>query len=69
MLRRIIAERMQAAKREIPHFAYVEEIDITELESLRKHLNAKRDAADRLTLLPFLGLALIRRSGSSRSAT
>lgn len=59
-LRRIIAERMQAAKREIPHFAYVEEIDITELESLRKHLNAKRDAADRLTLLPFLGLALIK---------
>ena len=59
-LRRIIAERMQAAKREIPHFAYVEEIDITELESLRKHLNSKRDAADRLTLLPFLGLALIK---------
>jgi 2-oxoisovalerate dehydrogenase E2 component (dihydrolipoyl transacylase) len=59
-LRRIIAERMQAAKREIPHFAYIEEIDITELESLRKHLNSKRDAADRLTLLPFLGLALIR---------
>ena len=59
-LRRIIAERMQAAKREIPHFAYIEEIDITELESLRKHLNSTRDAADRLTLLPFLGLALIR---------
>lgn len=59
-LRRIIAERMQAAKREIPHFAYVEEIDITELEALRKHLNAKRDQADRLTLLPFLGLALIK---------
>ncbi|MCO4812839.1 MAG: 2-oxo acid dehydrogenase subunit E2 [Gammaproteobacteria bacterium] len=59
-LRRIIAERMQAAKREIPHFAYIEEIDITELESLRKHLNSKRDAADRLTLLPFLGLALIK---------
>ena len=59
-LRRIIAERMSAAKREIPHFAYVEEIDITELESLRKHLNGNRDAHDRLTLLPFLGLALIR---------
>jgi len=59
-VRRIIAERMQAAKREIPHFAFVEEIDITELESLRKHLNAKKDKADRLTLLPFLGLALIR---------
>ena len=59
-VRRVIAERMQAAKQEIPHFAYVEEIDITELESLRKHLNDKRDAAARLTLLPFLGLALIR---------
>jgi len=59
-LRRIIAERMSAAKREIPHFAYVEEIDITELEALRQHLNTKKDGADRLTLLPFLGLALIR---------
>jgi len=59
-VRRMIAERMQAAKREIPHFAYVEEIDITELEALRKHLNAQKDAADRLTLLPFLGLALIK---------
>ena len=59
-LRRIIAERMAAAKREIPHFAYVEEIDITELEALRKHLNDNRDASERLTLLPFLGLALIR---------
>ena len=59
-LRRMIAERMSAAKREIPHFAYVEEIDITELEALRKHLNENRDAGDRLTLLPFLGLALVR---------
>ena len=59
-VRRIIAERMQAAKNEIPHFAYVEEIDITELESLRRHLNDKRDSGERLTLLPFLGLALIR---------
>jgi 2-oxoisovalerate dehydrogenase E2 component (dihydrolipoyl transacylase) len=59
-VRRIIAERMQAAKNEIPHFAYVEELDITELEALRKHLNGQRDAAERLTLLPFLALALIR---------
>ena len=59
-VRRVIAERMQLAKQEIPHFAYVEEIDITELESLRQHLNAKRDKNDRLTLLPFLSLALIR---------
>jgi 2-oxoisovalerate dehydrogenase E2 component (dihydrolipoyl transacylase) len=59
-VRRVIAERMAAAKREIPHFAYVEEIDITELEALRKHLNAGRDTPERLTLLPFLGLALIK---------
>ena len=60
-LRRIIAERMATATREIPHFTYVEELDVTELESLRKHLNDKKtDKSDRLTLLPFLGLALIR---------
>jgi len=60
-LRRIIAERMSKAKQEIPHFAYIEEIDITELEALRKHLNGRRgDSSERLTLLPFLGLALIR---------
>ena len=60
-VRRIIAERMAAAKREIPHFAYVEEIDITELEALRQHLNSKiEEQSQRLTLLPFLGTALIK---------
>jgi 2-oxoisovalerate dehydrogenase E2 component (dihydrolipoyl transacylase) len=60
-LRRIIAERMATATREIPHFTYVEEIDVTELESLRQHLNGKvTNQAERLTLLPFLGLALMR---------
>jgi len=60
-LRRIIAERMTKAQQEIPHFAYIEEIDITELEALRKHLNkAKSDPSERLTILPFLGLALMR---------
>jgi 2-oxoisovalerate dehydrogenase E2 component (dihydrolipoyl transacylase) len=60
-LRRIIAERMTKSKTQIPHFTYIEEIDITELEALRKHLNSKTsDPAGRLTLLPFLGLALMR---------
>jgi 2-oxoisovalerate dehydrogenase E2 component (dihydrolipoyl transacylase) len=60
-LRRVIAERLSEANREVPHFTYVEEIDVTELESLRQHVNSKRaDKAARLTLLPFIGLALIR---------
>jgi 2-oxoisovalerate dehydrogenase E2 component (dihydrolipoyl transacylase) len=60
-LRRMIAERMATACREIPHFTYVEEIDVTELESLRQHLNSKIEDRDaRLTPLPFLGMALIR---------
>jgi 2-oxoisovalerate dehydrogenase E2 component (dihydrolipoyl transacylase) len=60
-LRRKIAERMSEANREIPHFAYVEEVDITALESLRQHLNGQKPAAeDQLTLLPFIGLALTR---------
>ncbi|MEZ5597367.1 MAG: dihydrolipoamide acetyltransferase family protein [Pseudomonadales bacterium] len=58
-VRRVIAQRMQAAKREIPHFAYVEEVDITALDSLRQQLNAQHPDA-RLTFLPFIGLALIR---------
>lgn len=60
-LRRVIAQRMSEAKRTIPHFAYVEELDITELESLRRQLNRKPPAgAAALTYLPFLGLALVR---------
>jgi 2-oxoisovalerate dehydrogenase E2 component (dihydrolipoyl transacylase) len=52
---------MSEANREIPHFAYVEEIDITALESLRQHLNSKKaPGEDKLTLLPFMGLALAR---------
>ncbi len=58
-LRRKIAEKMQEAKRRIPHFAYVEECDLTELEELRAHLNAtKRADQPKLTLLPFLMRAL-----------
>jgi 2-oxoisovalerate dehydrogenase E2 component (dihydrolipoyl transacylase) len=54
-LRRKIAQKMQEAKRHIPHFAYVEEVDVTELESLRARLNAKvQGQRPRLTLLPFL---------------
>jgi len=60
-LRRKIAEKMQDAKRRIPHFAYVEEIDMTELESLRAHLNAtKRKDQPKLNVLPFIMRALVR---------
>jgi 2-oxoisovalerate dehydrogenase E2 component (dihydrolipoyl transacylase) len=60
-LRRVIAQRMSEAKRNIPHFAYVEELDVTELESLRRHLNGKLPSgAAALTYLPFLALALVR---------
>lgn len=58
-LRRVIAERMSESARSIPHFSYVEEVDVTELERLRVHLNAKRATAP-LTYLPFLILALAR---------
>jgi 2-oxoisovalerate dehydrogenase E2 component (dihydrolipoyl transacylase) len=60
-LRRKIAEKMQEAKRRIPHFAYIEEADVTELEDLRVHLNAtKAPDQPRLTLLPFFIRALTR---------
>ncbi|MEN8822149.1 MAG: dihydrolipoamide acetyltransferase family protein [Abyssibacter sp.] len=59
-LRRRIATAMQQAKQRIPHFAYVEEVDVTELEALRQHLNAKRrDDQAKLTMLPFLARALV----------
>jgi len=60
-LRRKIAEKMQDAKRRIPHFAYVEEIDMTEIEALRAHMNAsKQKDQPKLTLLPFMMRALVK---------
>jgi 2-oxoisovalerate dehydrogenase E2 component (dihydrolipoyl transacylase) len=60
-LRRLIAERMSEAKRNIPHFAYVEEVDVTELESLRLHLNVSRPPdAGALSYLPLVVMALTR---------
>lgn len=59
-LRRRIAEKMQESKRRIPHFSYVEEIDVTELEALRQKLNAQWGAErGKLTLLPLLARAII----------
>ncbi|MGD0564297.1 MAG: dihydrolipoamide acetyltransferase family protein [Roseiarcus sp.] len=60
-LRRKIADKMQQAKRHIPHFTYVEEFDVTELESLRGELNAGRSVEQpKLTLLPFFMRALVK---------
>ena len=58
-LRRAIAEHLQEAWRHIPHFAYVEEVDVTALEELRAHLNETRAERGHLTLLPFLMRAII----------
>ena len=59
-LRRRIAENMAESKRNIPHFAYVEETDVTALEALRQALNATRGERPKLTLLPFLIRAMTR---------
>ena len=60
-LRRKIAERMAASAREIPHFSYVEEVDVSALESLRSHLNSRlANGQPTLTPLAFLGLAVVR---------
>jgi 2-oxoisovalerate dehydrogenase E2 component (dihydrolipoyl transacylase) len=60
-VRRLIAQRLSESKRNIPHFAYVEELDVTELESLRRHLNSRLESgAAALTYLPFIVTALVR---------
>lgn len=60
-MRRKIAEKMQDTKRRVPHIAYVEECDLTELEALRVELNAHRSTGQpKLTLLPFFIRALTK---------
>ena len=60
-LRRKIADGMMSSYSTIPHFSYFEEVDVTELESLRQHLNATRpEGAPKLTYLPFIMQALVK---------
>jgi len=59
-MRRKIAENMAASKRAIPHFTYVEEMDVTALEEMRADLNANRGQRPKLTMLPFLIVAICR---------
>lgn len=59
-LRRKIAQKMQDTKRRIPHFSYVEEVDVTELEALRTQLNTRwGKQRGRLSLLPLLMRAVV----------
>ena len=57
-LRRAIAEHLQQSKRRIPHFSYIEEVDVTALEELRAALNTSHPEREHLTLLPFLMRAI-----------
>ena len=59
-LRKRIAQNMAAAKRHIPHFTYVEECDVTDLETLRAQLNAGRGDRPKLTMLPLLITAICK---------
>jgi 2-oxoisovalerate dehydrogenase E2 component (dihydrolipoyl transacylase) len=59
-MRRRIAENMAASKRAIPHFTYVDEIDVTDLEDMRGDLNANRGDRQKLTLLPLMIVAICK---------
>jgi len=59
-IRRRIAENMAAAKRNIPHFTYVDEVEVTELERVRAQLNDSRGSRPKLTMLPLFMAALCR---------
>lgn len=59
-VRRVIAQRMEQAKRTVPHFSYVEEVDVTALEALRLHLNSRRPREEAYSYLPFVMVALAR---------
>ena len=59
-LRRRIARAMAESKRRVAHFSYVEEVDVTALEELRTVLNSEKKDRPRLTLMPFLMVALVR---------
>jgi 2-oxoisovalerate dehydrogenase E2 component (dihydrolipoyl transacylase) len=60
-IRRVIAQRMSEAARSIPHFSYVEEVDISALHVLREHLNGSAPKSSvPLSYLPFIVAALVR---------
>ncbi|NRD90323.1 branched-chain alpha-keto acid dehydrogenase subunit E2, partial [Sphingopyxis sp. BSNA05] len=59
-MRRKIAQNMAESKRNIPHFSYVDEIDMTELEDMRADLNANRGDRPKLTMLPLMIVAICK---------
>jgi len=59
-MRRRIAENMAASKRNIPHFSYVEEVDVTALEEMRAQLNSARGDKPKLTILPLMITAICK---------
>lgn len=59
-MRRKIAQNMAESKRNIPHFSYVDEIDMTEIEDMRGDLNANRGERAKLTILPLMIAAICK---------
>ncbi len=59
-LRKRIAQNMAESKRNIPHFSYVEEVDVSELEEMRADLNANRGNKPKLTMLPLMITAICK---------
>jgi 2-oxoisovalerate dehydrogenase E2 component (dihydrolipoyl transacylase) len=59
-MRKRIAQNMAESKRHIPHFTYVEEIDVTKMEEMRAEMNASRGARPKLTALPILIAAICK---------
>ncbi|MEM1131817.1 MAG: dihydrolipoamide acetyltransferase family protein [Pseudomonadota bacterium] len=59
-MRKRIAQNMAESKRNIPHFTYVDEIDVTAMETMRTDMNAGRGDRPKLTALPLLIKAMCR---------
>ena len=58
-VRKIMAERMVDAVSTIPHFTYVDEVDVTRLMQLREKLKQKHGSEDlKITLMPLFIKAL-----------
>jgi len=59
-MRKRIAQNMAESKRHIPHFTYVEEIDVTKMEDMRAEMNESRGNRPKLTALPILIAAICK---------